>query len=82
MGKRQSFASWLAFRMSSSKARLKRSLPSLSDSAPMAIPISIVPVMISFAMCCVAVKPDEQNRAAVEAAVVLGKPAASEAARA
>lgn len=78
----QSLASSLAFIISSTKGRLNRSFPSLNDSAPTATPTSIVPVMISLAMCCVAVKPEEQKRAAVETQVVFGKPAANDAARA
>ena len=78
----QSFASSFEVMISSAKGRLSRSVFSLRDSAPTAIPISMVPVMISFAMCWVAVKPDEQNRLELEAAEVFGKPAARAAARA
>ena len=42
--------------------------------------MSIAPEDIAFAICCVAVSPDEQNRAQLYAAVVFGKPAASAAA--
>jgi hypothetical protein len=47
----------------------------------MAIPMSMLPLEIWFAMSCVALRPEEQKRFTVEAAVVLGKPAASAAAR-
>lgn len=41
----------------------------------------MLPSLIWFAMSCTAFKPDEQNRFTVEAATVLGKPAARDAAR-
>ena len=41
----------------------------------------MLPLEIWLAMSWVALRPEEQNRLTVEAAVVLGKPAASEAAR-
>lgn len=43
--------------------------------------MSIKPVATSLAMCAVAVKPLEQNREELCAAVVFGKPAARAAAR-
>lgn len=52
------------------------------DSAPTAIPTSIDPAMIWFAICWIAKSPEEQKRLAIEAAVVTGKPAASTAERA
>ena len=41
----------------------------------------MLPVVIWFAMSCTAFRPDEQKRLTQLAAVVLGKPAAREAAR-
>ena len=41
----------------------------------------MLPLEIWFVMSCVALGPEEQNQFMVEAAVVLGKPAASAAAR-
>lgn len=78
----QSFASSLESMISSTNGRLSLSFPSLNDSAPTTIPTSMIPVRISFAICCVAVKPDEQKREMLDAAEVLGKPAARVAARA
>lgn len=46
------------------------------------MPTSIEPAIIWFAICCTARRPDEQNRLAIEAAVVSGKPAARTAERA
>ncbi len=45
-------------------------------SAPTAIPTSIEPANIWFAMVCTANKPEEHHRLTVETAVVTGKPAA------
>jgi hypothetical protein len=47
----------------------------------MAIPISIEPLEIWFAISWVALRPEEQKRFTVEAAVVFGNPAARAAAR-
>jgi hypothetical protein len=41
----------------------------------------MLPKAIWFAISCVALRPEEQNRFTVEAAVVFGKPAARAAAR-
>jgi len=51
-------------------------------SAPMATPISMLPVWICAAMSWIAFRPEEQKRFTLLAAVVLGRPAAREAARA
>ena len=60
----------------------KNAIPLLvRDSAPTAIPISISPDAIAFAISCVAFRLEEQKRAVEEAPVVLGNPAARDAAR-
>ena len=56
--------------------------PSDMDSAPMATPTSMLPVAIWAAMSWTAFRPEEQKRLTEEAAEVLGRPAAREAARA
>lgn len=48
----------------------------------MAIPTSMEPAMIWFAICWMASNPEEQKRLAIDAAVVSGKPAARTAERA
>lgn len=80
MGCMQSAASWFS-RTEGWKGFI--GVGSLTDisSAPKAIPISMLPLVIWFAMSCVAFNPDEQNRFTVDAAVVVGKPAARAAAR-
>ncbi len=80
MGCMQSCASWF-WKTSGWKGFSRRSPPMDIISAPMAMPISMLPEAIWFAMSCVALSPEEQNRFTVEAAVVFGKPAASAAAR-
>ncbi len=47
----------------------------------MAMPTSILPLEIWFAMSAVAFRPDEQKRLTLEAPDVMGKPAARDAAR-
>lgn len=51
------------------------------NSAPIAIPHSMCPRLIWFAISWTALRPEEQNRLTEAAAVVLGKPAARDAAR-
>jgi len=60
---------------------VRRSPPSVMDSAPIATPISIAPVMIWLAISWVALRPELQKRLVEYAAEVTGKPAAREAAR-
>lgn len=79
MGCRQSTASWV-FKISGWYGS-RRSPPSLMDSAPIAIPMSMLPSAIWFAMSCVALSPEEQNLFTEDAPEVLGMPAAREAAR-
>jgi len=79
MGCMQSAASWF-LKISGWKGSI-RSPPSLIDSAPIAIPMSMLPSAIWFAMSCVALSPDEQNLFTEDAPEVLGIPAAREAAR-
>jgi len=80
MGCMQSAASWF-LRSSGWKGRSRRSPPTDIISAPRAIPMSMLPEAIWFATSWVALRPEEQNRFTVEAAVVLGNPAARAAAR-
>ena len=75
-----SFASDSLFMMSSTNGRSSLEGENDADSAPTAMPMSIDPVTIWFAMSWVAFNPDEQNLAVEDAEVVLGKPAASAAA--
>lgn len=77
----QSAASCVEERISGWKGFSRRSPPTDMDSAPKAMPISMEPSAIWFAMSCVALSPEEQKRFTVEAPDVLGKPAARAAAR-
>ena len=52
--------------------------PSDMDSAPMAMPTSMLPVAIWAAISWTALRPEEQKRLTEEAAEVLGRPAARE----
>jgi hypothetical protein len=57
-------------RISSWKGFSRRSPPSDMDSAPMAIPTSMLPLEIWFAMSWTALRPEEQKRFTDEAAAV------------
>ena len=48
----------------------------------MATPHSMLPAVIWLAISCTAFRPEEQKRLTEDAALVVGKPAAREAARA
>jgi hypothetical protein len=50
-------------------------------SAPMAMPISMLPLVMALAMSAVALRPEEQKRLTELAPAVLGKPAARAAVR-
>ena len=81
MGCMQS-AAFGSFRISSWKGFSRRSPPSDMDSAPIATPMSMLPLMIWLATSWTALSPDEQKRFTEEAPAVVGYPAAREAARA
>src|SRR3569833_3492842 len=72
MGCRQSWVSWLRRVTFSSKGLTMPSPPAVMDSAPMAMPISMPPVAIWWAMSAVALSPDEQKRFTDNAPCVLG----------
>jgi len=81
MGCMQSSDSWLCLVTSPSNGWSRASPPTVIDSAPRAMPISIEPVVIACAISAVALRPEEQKRLTEEAPAVLGKPAERAAAR-
>lgn len=81
MGCMQSAASWLLATTASSKGLSRRSPPIDMFSAPQAMPTSMEPEEMAWAMSAVALRPEEQNRLTELAPAVLGKPAARAAAR-
>lgn len=81
MGCMVSAASWLAEVTASSKGLSRASPPMVMDSAPIAIPTSMLPAEMALAISAVALSPEEQKRLTEEAPETLGMPAAREAAR-
>ena len=79
MGCMQSAESWFAM-MASWKGETGMPVVDM-DSAPMAMPQSMLPVEIWLAMSWTAFRPEEQKRLTLLAPAVLGMPAARAAAR-
>lgn len=81
IGCKQSLASWFSMTAGWKGLAPRPSSELLIDSAPIATPISMLPILIWLAMSCTDFSPEEQKRLTEEPPVVLGKPAASDAAR-